>query len=92
MTFLVTSQDDRLPGLIALLNTDMVGRHLEPHIRQANNGILDCRVTYVRYRPSGTCVVGYVITHQKRLSGTPQEFSGMECVLRRRLLPTFTER
>jgi aminoglycoside/choline kinase family phosphotransferase len=73
MTFLVTSQDDRLPGLTALLNTDMVGRHLEPHIRQANNRILDCRVTYVRYRPSGTCTVGYVITHQKRLSSTPQE-------------------
>src|SRR3712207_2876006 len=73
MTFLVTPQDDRLPGLPALLYTDMVRRHLEPYIRQAGNGILDCRVAYVRYRPSGECVAGYVVTHQKRPSGTPQE-------------------
>ena len=74
MTLLVTPQDDRLPGLTALLYTDMVERRLEPHIRQAGNGILDCRVAYIRYRPNGYCVVRYVITHQKRLGGTPQEF------------------
>ena len=73
MTFLVTPQDDRLPGLTALLYTDMVERCLEPHSRQAGNGILDRRVAYIRYRPNGNCVVRYVITHQKRLSGTPQE-------------------
>jgi aminoglycoside phosphotransferase len=73
MTFLVTPRDDRLPGLTALLYTDMVERYLEPQIRQAGNEILDCRVAYVRYRPNGNCVARYVITHQKRLSGTPQE-------------------
>jgi aminoglycoside phosphotransferase len=73
MTFLVTPQDDRLPGLTTLLYTDMVERCLEPQIRQAGNEILDCRVAYVRYRPSGNCVARYVITHRKRLSGTPQD-------------------
>jgi aminoglycoside phosphotransferase len=73
MTFLVTPQDDRLPGLTVLLNTDLVERHLEPHIRQAGNGILDRRVAHIRYRPNGKCVVSYVITHHKRLSGTPQD-------------------
>jgi aminoglycoside/choline kinase family phosphotransferase len=73
MTYLATPQDARLPGLTALLYTDMVERRLEPHIRQAGNGILDCRVAWIRYRPNGKCVVSYVITHQKRLSGTPQE-------------------
>jgi aminoglycoside phosphotransferase len=73
MTSLVNPQDDRLPGLTALLHTDMVERHLEPHIDQASNGILDCRVAYVRYRPSGECVAGYVIKHETRPSGTPQE-------------------
>lgn len=73
MTFLVTPQDDRLPGLSALLHTDVVERCLEPHIIQAGNGILDRRVAYIRYRPNDYCVVRYVITHQKRLSGTHQE-------------------
>lgn len=73
MTSLVTPQDDLLPGLTALLDTDMVERRLKPHIRQASNEFLNCRVAYVRYRPSGNCVAYYVITHQKRLSGTPQE-------------------
>ena len=73
MTFLVTPQDDRLPGLTTLLYTDMVERCLEPQIRQAGNEILDCRVAYVRYRPSGNCVARYVITHRKRLSGATQE-------------------
>jgi thiamine kinase-like enzyme len=73
MTFLVTPQDDQLPGLTTLLYTDIVERCLEPHIRQAGNEILDRRVAYVRYRPSGNGVVRYVITHRKRLSGTPQE-------------------
>jgi aminoglycoside/choline kinase family phosphotransferase len=73
MTFLVTPQDDRLPGLTALLYTDMVERRLEPHIRQAGDGILECRVAYIRYRPRGECIAGYVITHQKRPSGTLQE-------------------
>jgi aminoglycoside/choline kinase family phosphotransferase len=73
MTLLVTPQDDRLPGLTALLYTDMVERRLEPHIRQAGYGLLDCRVAYIRYRPNGYCVVRYVITYQKRLGGTPQE-------------------
>ena len=73
MSSLVNPQDDRLPGLTALLHTDMVERHLEPHIDQASNGILGCRVAYVRYRPSGECVAGYVIKHETRPSGTPQE-------------------
>ena len=73
MTLLVTPQDDQLPGLTTLLYTDIVERCLEPHIRQAGNEILDRRVAYVRYRPSGNGVVRYVITHRKRLSGTPQE-------------------
>jgi aminoglycoside/choline kinase family phosphotransferase len=65
--------NDRLPGLSALLYTDLVKRRLEPHIRQAGNEILDCRVAYIRYRPDDNCVVRYVITHQKRLRDTPQE-------------------
>jgi aminoglycoside phosphotransferase len=73
MTFVVTPQDDGLPGLQALLYTDMVERWLEPRIRLAGNAILDHRVVYIRYRPHGYCVVRYVITHQKRLSGTPQD-------------------
>jgi aminoglycoside phosphotransferase (APT) family kinase protein len=73
MTSLDTPKDDRLPGLTALLYTDMVERHLEPHIRQASNGILECRIAYVRYRPRGECVAGYVLTHQKHPSGTLQE-------------------
>ena len=73
MTLLVTPQDDQLPGLTTLLYTDMVERCLEPQIRQAGNEILDCRVAYVRYRPSGNCVARYVITHRKRLSGATQE-------------------
>jgi aminoglycoside/choline kinase family phosphotransferase len=73
MTILGIPQDDRLPGLTALLYTDLVERHLEPHIRQAGNGILDRRVAYIRYRPNDYCVVRYVITHQKRLTDTPQE-------------------
>jgi hypothetical protein len=73
MTFLITPQGDRLPGLTTLLHTDTVERHLEPQIRQASNEILDRRVAYVRYRPSGNCVARYVITHRKRLSGATQE-------------------
>jgi aminoglycoside phosphotransferase len=65
--------DTRLPGLTALLYTDLVERRLEPHFRQAGNEILDCRVAYIRYRPNGNCVLRYVISHQKRLSGTSQE-------------------
>jgi hypothetical protein len=70
---MVKMMNDRLPGLTALLYTDLVERRLEPHIRQAGNEILDRRVAYIRYRPNGTCVVRYVITHQKRLGDTPQE-------------------
>ena len=73
MTFPVTPQDDGLPGLTALLYTDLVERRLEPYIRQAGNGILDRRVAWIRYRPNGHCIVSYVITHQNRLSATTQE-------------------
>lgn len=72
MTFSATPQDARLPGLTALLDADAVKALLEPQIREAGGRILDCRVSYVRYRPGRNCVASYVVTHQDRTGGTPR--------------------
>lgn len=65
-------QDSRLPGLTTLLDSDTVKARLEPQIRETGGRVLDCRVTYVRYRPGSSCTASYEVTCQNESDGAPQ--------------------
>ena len=56
------ANDDRLPGLAALLDVDFVRRR----IQRSSNGractVRKCQVGAVRYRPGASCLASYVLT------------------------------
>jgi len=71
MTRFTIPQDDRLPGLEALLDTELVAGCLGAGARR-DLGVLDCRVTSVRYRPGGSCIACYTVAGEDRATGTRQ--------------------
>ena len=56
MTRFAVPKDDALPGLAALLDVALIKAHLEPQ------GVLDCRVDHVRYKPGESCLISYAAT------------------------------
>jgi aminoglycoside phosphotransferase (APT) family kinase protein len=63
--------DDRLPGLEALLDTELVAGLLRAGAR-LDLGVLECRVTSMRYRPGGSCIACYDVTREDRATGARQ--------------------
>src|SRR5438093_11224186 len=68
--------DDRLPGMTALLDTALVRTYLGRQKSDASEGILDCRVVHANYRPGKKCIASYVVTRPNGVGGAVQQLFG----------------
>jgi hypothetical protein len=62
----VLAGDQVLPGLRTILNPNAMGSLLRRQCETADIRLIDCRATYVRYKPSTNCIVAFCVTSENK--------------------------
>jgi thiamine kinase-like enzyme len=52
-------EDEGLPGLPVVFDTDIIKESLENHLAKSGLSIIGCEISYIRYKPRTSCIIVY---------------------------------
>jgi tRNA A-37 threonylcarbamoyl transferase component Bud32 len=66
--------DERLPGLSRMMDAGAVGIVLAQRLEEALGKIERCDISYIRYKPSTSCIIAYTLQCSREIIGRSSQF------------------
>lgn len=66
-------EDNRLPGLITMLNAGEVHQILKEKLTDIAGAIIGCEISYIRYKPLTNCIIAYSLKYKSADSDEARE-------------------